>query len=122
MDYYLLREVFSQVKCKTCQTVFDLDGIEVLHEGRNFALLRISCMVCKQVAGVAIVRFGPTKETSVHAHAATPLSPDLTERDRARLAHLPPITMDDVIQAYRYIHHLDGRWYEAIPSELRHGE
>lgn len=66
----LFREVFGQAKCSNCRLNFTHDGVDVLHEGKNFMLLRINCTACLQVAGVAILRFSEEQKAQMEKEAA----------------------------------------------------
>lgn len=79
-----LRQVLSQTACKQCHQSFSDGMIEVLHQGRNFAMVRIGCKGCDKIAGVAIIRF-----TAPPVPVVLPV--DGTVEDERRLRSLDPI-------------------------------
>lgn len=72
-----------------------------------------------QVMEVALEDLLEVLEHSRHRHGRHTNDPELTPADIERLADLPAINDDDVLEAHEFFSSLDGQWLDKIPKQFR---
>lgn len=104
-----INKLFSNLCCSSCKADFTDESITVLREEDEFSVLQIVCNNCKKSFGIA---FMGQDNFSVKNPSDADLAFELQDGPDA-------VSMDDVIDAHRFIKGLGADWKKHLPKEYR---
>lgn len=107
-DFELVQNFFCNMHCSKCHSSFEPEGIILLKEESNYFVVKISCVVCKQQVGIAIVG------VATKAKFESNFFNELECKEEALESDTPPITYDDVIEAHHFFSNLGSDWMSHI--------
>ncbi len=99
--------IFSKMLCSCCDEQFTPDCVEIIRIEDNCAIVKIVCTHCGKNYGIAVVGI----EAIVIGKEEKPELPQVQD--------LPPITLNDVIDAHHFIDELGADWMKYIPEEYK---
>ena len=100
--------IFSKMVCSCCDNQFTPESVEIIRIEDNCAIVKIQCTTCNKNYGIAMVGIEKID-----------ISPNLEQEDSI-VPEMPPITLDDVIDAHKFIDNLGDDWMKYIPEEFKH--
>ncbi len=103
-----LIQVVARAKCATCQRRFGASNVQVIGRRENVWAMRVHCRECDTHALVL----------AVIADAARSLYTDLDPDEWTRLNQRPPISEDDVIEFYEFMHAYTGDFTDILIDPL----
>lgn len=114
--FELIQEYFQQQLCRHCSRQYAPEGIELIREEPGIVVVRVGCSACGRPLGIALVGLsGKQKAAPRKAHPD-----DWSKGDVERLAPLPPISYDDVLDAHHFFSSLTDNWQQLLPARKRH--
>lgn len=83
-------------KCPICNTKFASSGVSTLEKNGDLQTLYAECEKCGSSVVLGVLRSGHGLVTTVG------MLTDMIREDIVRMAGLPPLTSDDVLEAHTY--------------------
>lgn len=99
--------IFSKMVCSCCDNQFTPESIEIIRIEENCAIVKIQCSTCNKNYGIAMV--------GIEKIEIAP-SEDI---DNVLVPDMPPISLDDVIDAHKFFDSLSDDWMKYIPEEFK---
>lgn len=128
-NFSVVQEHFRKLRCAHCGEPFTPEGVKLLREEKDYWVVRVHCTACNQPAGVAIVGVeyeggSETKEAAPAAAAApAPVNRSRgvfsSRREEERFNSLPPISLDEVLDAHSFFSDLGDDWMKHLPKKPR---
>lgn len=106
-----LRTQLTSVSCSGCGQGYVRSRIRVLAQRDDLWFVSLKCAACGSSAlGLVTVREADDVDLGAADGPADgpTLSAEFTPQDAVRLAGLPPVDADDVIEAHRFLGRFDG--------------
>lgn len=103
---------FKQKKCNNCDENFASESIKLIKQEPKVLVVQITCTGCQHCHGTAVVAMNPDISNE---RPQLPL--DWSKNDFKRLAHLKPISTDDIIVTHNFIEALGSDWMKYIPNK-----
>ncbi len=117
-NFKLIQEHFTQLHCPYCDRSFTQESVKLIREEEDYWVVKVSCTSCNQSAGIAIVGIEyeeiSLKEAAKNKERLKERAKDLTPVDEMRFSSKPPITVNDVIEAHRFIKDLGSDWMKYL--------
>lgn len=99
-----IKKMFKGLHCPKCKSNIEDIAVQVIRSGDDgLIVLQFMCEKCLKGFGIALL--GLTDEDITKAQEDTS----------------PPITMDDVLDAHKYIKNLDKNWADFISQKKLKG-
>ncbi len=103
--YELLKQIVAQVPCSVCSQPFDMHDIHVLGRRGDVWMLTVHCTNC-DTRGLVFAQM----EAEGIAVYESELEPD----EQEWFESLPPIGVDDVLDAHRFLRDFEGDVYDLL--------
>ncbi len=123
MDYLqMITDAFAAMdkKCFVCgcaypREAFSLRGSDLVS---NALVIGVVCVHCGKPLGTALVHVTGQSPSSAPSPPAKrkAVQPGWTKNDRKRLADLPAINYDDVVDAHQFFSKLGPDWSKHLPK------
>lgn len=104
-----INKLFSNLCCSECGADFTEESINVLREEDEFSVLQIVCSKCAKSFGIA---FLGESGLAVKGARDSDLAFELQDGPG-------PVSVDDVIDAHKFIKKLGADWKKHLPKEYR---
>lgn len=127
-NFRLVQEHFSKRRCGQCDSLFLPAGIQLVREEEDYWIVRVTCLSCNQLAGIALVGIEPAGNAPVappknlpaipapeHIRSDLPPATPLTQRERRKFDKLGPITSDELIDLHNFLSGLGSDWMKHLP-------
>lgn len=102
----LIRQIVTSIRCAVCGNHYNGKDIRLLGRRDELWVMRVVCDTCTTQGLVfALVKEGKTEVWS-----------ELTDREEARFAGMPPVTMDEVLDLHRELEAFEGDMEEFLRS------
>lgn len=110
MDKLKIEKLFADLCCSECKSDFTEDSIQILREEQGLFVIQIVCAKCNKSFGLAFLGLESIdlKSTDVSDEAIKLQIQDGPD----------PISMDEVIDAHKFIQNLDKDWQKHIPKDF----
>lgn len=128
-NFSVVQEHFRKLRCAHCGEPFTPEGVKLLREEKDYWVVRVHCTACNQPAGVAIVGVeyegGSEVKEAAPAASATPTPVNRSRgvfssrREEERFSSLPPISLDEVLDAHDFFAELGEDWVKHLPKRPR---
>ncbi len=99
--------IFSKMVCSCCDIQFTPDCVEIIRIEGNCAIVKIVCTHCQKNYGIAVIGI------------ETVAVDNETDKENSLVPDLPPITLNDVIDAHKFIDNLGADWTKYIPEQYK---
>lgn len=91
-------------RCANCRRFFCRESFLIHYSDRLGAVVQIRCAGCDHSLGIAVIGLVERSTSSPKLPSKkNRVPPGWTKRDVTRLANLPPITYDDVLDFHEFI-------------------
>ena len=112
-NFKLIQEHFTQLHCPYCDISFTQESVKLIREEDDYWVVKVSCTSCHQSAGIAIVGI-EYEEIGLKEPRNTPKHKEFSTVEQIKFSAKPPISVDDVINAHRFIQELGSDWMKYI--------
>jgi len=103
--YELLKYIADRVPCATCSRSFDLDDLEVLGQRGNVWMVAVYCPHC-ETRGLIFARMQVQEDVRYES--------ELEPHEWEWFESLEPISIDDVLDAHRFLRDFEGDVYDLL--------
>lgn len=113
-NFKLIQEHFTQLHCPYCDISFTQESVKLIREEDDYWVVKVSCTSCNQSAGIAIVGIEYEEIGFREARNTTKQHKELSPVEEMKFSSQPPISVNDVIDAHRFIQELGSDWMKYI--------
>lgn len=96
----IFSKLLAGMKCSGCSCDFDENSIRIMRFDDGLHVIRVKCEECGKSFGIAYL--GLTEEELENSY------------QEVKKKNTKPITIDDVLDAHKYIKNLDENWIEFM--------
>ena len=111
-NFKLIQEHFTQLHCPNCDCSFTQESVKLIREEKDYWVVKVSCSNCNHSPGFAIVGI-EYEEIEGNMDLLLNNTKSLSDVE-ANQNNLPPISIDDVIDAHKFIRNLGSDWAKYI--------
>ena len=111
MDDRFIKKLISNMKCSVCGRPYDVGKVNVLGHKEDVWFLSVSCVACSSRGLVAAI---------VTEGKVSTIATDLTEAERDRLADIPPVSVDEVLDMRIFLREFSGDIAHLLCSDQEH--
>ncbi len=97
-NFKLIQEHFTKLDCPICNFSFTQEGIKLIKQENDYWVVKLDCENCNHSPGFAIVGI------------------EYNNNDE-QINNAPPITVDDVIDAHKFIKELGSDWTKYLKKK-----
>src|SRR5687767_6431969 len=112
-NFKLIQEHFTQLHCPYCDISFTQESVKLIREEEDYWVVKVSCTSCNQSAGIAIVGI-EYEEIGLREAKNTNKYKEFTQIEEVKFSEQPPISVNDVIDAHRFIQDLGSDWMKYL--------
>ncbi|MBC7473810.1 MAG: hypothetical protein H7263_05920 [Candidatus Sericytochromatia bacterium] len=100
-NFKLIQEHFTKIDCPICNFSFTQEGIKLIKQENDYWVIKLDCEKCNHSLGFAIVVIEYN---------------DYNNNENT-INNNPPITVDDVINAHKFIQELGSDWTKYLKKK-----
>lgn len=114
-NFKLIQEHFTQLHCPYCDISFTQESVKLIREEDDYWVVKVSCTSCNQSAGIAIVGIEYDELGIKNNNSETrDEHPEFTFEEKEKFSYKAPISVNDVIDAHRFIKNLGSDWIKYL--------
>lgn len=99
--------LFKNLCCSICKSDFDENSVEIIRREDSMLVIRLVCQHCQKSFGVAFLGVDELDVKEQICDDDLPLEVN---------SGAPAISVDDVLDAHKFIQNLDEHWLQYLPK------